>query len=282
MKTLAGHGLRSNVIALLLHLFLLSVPDVWAGGLWLPAGARQAGLNYCSVALTGFWSVENNLAGMADVKSIAAGTGYQNRFLVPHLGTADFAVIYPAKFGNMGMSMRYFGYALYHEMKIGLAYARAFGPKLRMGLQLDYVQTAFGDIYESYSNFTFALGVQSNVTDNLTLGIYVYNPVPVKLAGYANEKIPIIFRFGLAYWFSENLLVTSEVEKNTDVQPVILRGGMEYRYKKQFFFRAGFGTSGDVFSFGFGWHLKKLQLDIASNLHQSLGFSPQTSLVFSF
>ena len=111
---------------------------------------------------------------------------------------------------------------------------------------------------------------------------YVYNPVRVKFSDYANEKIPAVFRFGVAYHFSDKLLTTAEVEKNTNYQPVILRGGIEYRYKKQFFFRIGFGTSRDIFSFGFGWHKKHIQFDIGTTMHQSIGFSPQTSLVFAF
>ncbi len=281
MNKPVANGLRLRVLLLLMVISITRIP-VYGGGLWDQAGARQAGMNHCSVALNGFWSIQNNQAGMALVKRFSAGASYENKFLIPHTGTANLAVIYPMKFGNIGLSMSYFGYTLYHQMKVGLAYARSFGPKLRIGVQLDYLQTGLGDLYGSRSNLTFELGVQSDVTRQLTLGIYVFNPVPVKLADYADEKIPAIFRFGLAYHFSNKLLATAEVEKNTAYQPVILRGGIEYAFRKQFFFRLGFGTSGDVLSFGFGWHKKHLQFDLAATMHQSLGFSPQSSLIFSF
>ncbi len=275
------NGLRTSISILLLT-FLIVSRYAFGAGLWSQVGARQAGLNHSSVALSDFWSIQNNQAGMALIKNLSAGIAYENRFLVPNMGTANLAIIYPLKFGNMGLSMSYFGYALYHEMKIGLAYARAFGPRLRIGIQLDYLQTGLGDIYGSRSNVTFELGVQSDVTEHLTFGAYVYNPVRVKFSKYANEKIPAVYRFGAAYRFSDKLLTTAEVEKNTGYQPVILRGGIEYRYKKQFFFRIGFGTSQDVLSFGFGWHKRHMQFDIGSVMHQSLGFSPRTSLVVTF
>jgi len=282
MDTPVINRFRTSTIRILFLMFFMASQSAFGAGLWPPAGARQAGLNHCSVALSGFWSIQNNQAGMALIKNLSVGVAYENRFLVPQMGTANIALIYPLKFGNMGISMGYFGDALYHEMKIGLAYARSFGPRLRVGVQLDYLQTGLGDIYGSRSNVTFELGVQSDVNKHLTFGIYVYNPVRVKLSDYANEKIPAVIRFGVAYHFSGKLLTTAEVEKNTGFQPVILRGGIEYRYKKQFFFRAGFGTSRDVFSFGFGWHKKHLQFDIGTTMHQSLGFSPQSSLVFTF
>ncbi len=282
MNTPVTNRPRFFKVMLFILTFSVSGQIVSAAGLWLPAGARQAGLDHCSVAISDFWSIQNNQAGMALIKSFSVGVAFENKFLIPHTGTGNLAVIYPLKFGNMGLSMSYFGYALYHQMKIGLAYARAFGPRLRIGVQLDYLQTGLGDIYGSRSNVTFELGIQSDVNDQLTLGVYVFNPVPLKLADYANEKIPAIFRFGLAYHFSGKFFATAEVEKNTAYQPVILRGGMEYAFKKQFFFRVGFGTSGDIFSFGFGWHKKHMQFDIGSTMHQSLGFSPQASLVFGF
>ncbi len=280
MKPLAISELSLRL--LVVFALLGAVVPAKAGGLWAPSGGRQAGLDGCSVALTGFWSVENNPAGMVETDRFAAGLGFRNGYLSPHLGTADAALVYPAPFGKMGLTMRYFGYALYHEMKVGLSYARKLGAKLRAGMQLVYLQTGFGDVYGNRSNFTFALGIQSPVTRNLTLGLYVYNPVPVKLSDYAGEKIPSVFRFGLAYRFSNNLLVTAEAEKNTAFQPVVIRGGVEYRFKNQFFFRAGLATSGNIFAFGFGWHLKKFRFDLASAMQASLGFSPQASLVVDF
>ncbi len=282
MNTPVINGFRTSRISILFTVFFIVSQYVFGAGLWYPVGARQAGLNHCSVALSDFWSIQNNQAGMALIKNLSAGIAYENRFLVPQMGTASLALVYPLKFGNMGISMSYFGYALYHEMKIGLAYARSFGPRLRAGVQLDYLQTGLGDVYGSRSNVTFELGIQSDVNEHLTFGAYVYNPVRVKLSDYANEKIPAVFRFGVAYHFSGKLLTTAEVEKNTYYQPVILRGGIEYRYKKQFIFRVGFGTSQDIFSFGFGWYKKHMQFDIGTTMHQVLGFSPQTSLVFTF
>ena len=282
MKTPVINGFPVCKIIFLLILISLPPPSALGAGLWGTTGGRQAGLNHCSVALSDFWSIQNNQAGMALVRKFSAGVAYENKFLIPHTGAGNIAVIYPYKFGNIGLSMSYFGYSLYQEMKIGLAYARSFGPRLRIGIQLDYLQTALGNGYGSRKNFTFELGLQSDISKQLTLGIYVFNPVPVKLADYANEKIPAIFRFGLAYHFSDKLLATAEAEKNTTCQPVILRAGVEYTFKKQFFFRMGFGTSGDVLSFGFGWHKNHFQFDIGSTMHQSLGFSPQSSLVLSF
>ena len=283
MKTLSTPRGGNHLLSVVIFLLLLSFPVMAnAGGLWLPTGSRQAGMDHCSVALSGFWSVENNLAGMAGAGKFSAGLAFHNAYFSPHLGTATLAVVYPSPFGKLGLSLRYFGYPLFHQMKAGLSYARLLGKKIRAGVQLVYLQTGFGDVYGSRSRFTFAIGLQTSVTKNLTLGIYIFNPVSVKPAEASAYEVPAIFRLGMAYFISKSLLVTAEAEKSTFWQPVVLRGGVEYRYKKQFFFRAGVATSGDIFAMGFGWRKNKLQIDLATTMHQSLGFSPQASLVFSF
>ena len=283
MKTLSTQRGGNYFLFMPIFLLVFTLPVmVKAGGLWMPAGGRQAGMDHCSVALSGFWSVENNVAGMTGIEKLSLGADFQNGYLSSRLGTAGLAVVYPAPFGKLGLSFRYFGYALFHQMKIGIAYARSLGKKIQAGVQLSYLQTGYGDIYGSHSYFTFGVGLQSAVTKNLTLGIYVYNPFATKVVDEATNTVPSIFRLGLAYFLSKDLLVTVEAEKNTFWHPVVWRGGMEYRFKKTFFFRAGIATSGDIFSFGFGWHQRKLQIDVASTMHQSLGFSPQISLNFSF
>ena len=283
MKTLSAPGGGNHFLFTLIFLLVFTLPiRIKAGGFWLPAGGRQAGLNHCSVALSGFWSVENNVAGMTGITGLAVGTDFQNGYLSSHLGTAGLAVVYPAPFGNLGLSLRYFGYSLFHQTKMSLSYARSLGKKIQAGVQLSYLQTAFGDIYGRNGTFTFGLGMQSAVTKNLTLGLYVYNPFAVKTTSDARNATPSIFRLGLAYLLAKDLLVTVEAEKTTFWHPVVLRAGVEYRFRNRFFFRTGVATSGDVFSFGFGWHQRKLQVDLASTMHPSLGFSPQISLNYSF
>ncbi len=266
----------------ILFFVIVSSCRVFASGERFAVGARQAGMGKVSVALTGFWGIANNQAGIALIDKITAGINYTSYFGLSQLSTKNAAVLVPGKFGVAGVSVSYYGYHLYNEMQLGLAYGRAFGKYLRIGLQLDYLQTSIGDNYGKKSNITFEIGLQSDVTENLSLGLWLYNPMSVKLAAYDNERIPAIYRFGLAFRFESNLLSSVELEKNSYRQAVILRGGLEYILKQRFFLRVGFSTSQEIFSMGFGMKLKMLRFDIAAVMHQSLGFSPQAGLIFRF
>lgn len=273
------NGERKSAILALLFISQLSVI---AGGEFPVIGSRQAGMGRTSVALTDFWNIQNNQAGIALIKKLGAGIYYESKFNLNKLSTKSTAILVPSKLGVLGLTFNHFGYNLYNEMKVGLVYARSFSAFLRVGLQLDYVKTTLGDGYGSASNVTFELGLQSDVTEQLTLGAWIYNPIQVKLADYGDEKIPAIFRFGIAWKITQGFIATIEAEKNTIIQPILLRSGLEYGLNDKFFFRGGFSTQEEFFSMGFGFKLKALRFDISTAMHESLGFSPQASLIFQY
>ncbi len=261
---------------------LLSSSFIYGGGEVFPIGSRHAGMGRTSVAISDFWNIQNNQAGIALMDKISFGVYYENRFLINELSMKSAGVIVPTKIGVLGATFNHFGYSMYNDVKIGIVYARSFGQYFRIGLQLDYLQTTVGDNYGKSSNVTFEIGVQSDINQAVTIGAYVYNPIRVNLADYDNEKIPAIFRLGIGWKISNNFIATIEAEKNTAINPIILRGGLEYGFKEKFFIRAGFSTMQEIFSMGFGINIKFLRFDISAVMHQSLGFSPQSSLIFQF
>lgn len=263
-------------------LFILIGQTATAGGDFMVTGAREAGMGRSSVALTGFWNIQNNQAGIALMDHFGAGIYYEAQFGLTELSSKSAAFMAPTKFGVLGVTFNHFGYSAYNDMKVGLVYARSFGPYFRFGVQLDYLQTTIGDNYGSKKNVTFEIGIQSDITEKLTLGAYVYNPIMIKMADYDDERVPAIFRLGIAWKIAKGFVATLEGEKNTNFQPITIRGGLEYGLKDKFFFRGGFGTQKEIFSMGFGFKLKMVRFDISAVMHESLGFSPQGSLVFQF
>jgi len=276
--------MKKCIIKYLTIILIISMNPIitFASGDIYPVGSRSAGMGRSSVAITDFWSTINNQAGIALYQKPAVGIYYENRFLINELSSKSIAAILPTKYGVFAATYNHFGYNLYNDQKIGLAYARAFGEKLRIGLQLDYLQTTLGNNYGSKGNITFEIGVQTDVSDNITIGAWVFNPIMVKLADYDDEKLPAVYRVGFAWHISEVFLATMEAEKSTAINPVIFRGGLEYELNSKFFFRTGFSTKKEIFSFGMGINIKHLIFNISAIMHESLGFSPQASLIFDF
>ena len=247
-----------------------------------PLGGRAAAMGGSSVASQGLWAMQNNPAGMANLNKISLGLYYENRWMLPETAYKGGAFALPTKFGCLGLSFNQFGSSKYNENKFGLAYAKDFGRYLQIGLQLDYLLLKIGNDYGSYRAVTFELGLQSQVTDNLTLGTYIFNPVNFRLEQTLNhEKLPIVMRFGLAYQFTKDFIGQCEIEKNTEREGVSLRGGLEYVAFKNFYIRVGAQTNPGILSFGLGYGIRFAQINVAAQLHNELGASIQIGMIFS-
>ena len=184
---------------LLLITLILSTSTIFAYDFLHPMGGRAAAMGGSSVASQGLWALQNNPAGMAELEKISLGLYYENRWLLPETAYKCGAFALPTKFGTLGLSFNQFGSSKYNENKFGLAYAKGFGRYLQIGLQLDYLLLKVGNDYGTFHAFTFELGLQSHVTDKLTLGAYIFNPISFSFKQTLNhEKLPIVFRFGLA------------------------------------------------------------------------------------
>lgn len=260
-------------------LFIVSC-TLWAQKENAPFGSRSGAMGHASVTFTDFWSVQNNQAGLAYYDKIAAGIYYENRFITKELGLKCFSLVVPVnKAGVFGVNVSSLGYRLYNESKIGLAYGMAFGKNISAGVQLDYIYTHIGENYGNKGAVTFEAGIRAVLIKNLVIGAHIFNPIQVKLASYNDERLPLIFKIGLSYTFSDKAVLAVEVEKDNNFKPVF-KTGLEYHVAKPVFVRVGIATSPFVYSFGAGFEFYHFKLDISASRHPVLGFTPQASLVY--
>lgn len=267
---------------LLTVILYLSLSNAFAYDILQPVGGRAAAMGGTAVASRGLWALQNNPAGMANLDQFSFGLYYENHWMLKETAFKSAALAVPVKFGCLGVSFNQFGSSKYSENKFGLAYAKDFGPYLQIGLQLDYLMLSIGNDYDKQSAVTFELGIQSQVTEKLRLGTYIFNPVHIALQQSINqEKLPIVFRFGAAYQFTKDFVGQCEIEKNTDYEGVSLRGGLEYEALKDFYLRAGVQTNPGLLSFGLGYEIRFARIDVAAQLHEILGNTIQVGMVFS-
>lgn len=242
-------------------------------------GGRSASLGRCSVALNDFWSCHNNPAGFAYQKHISIGLSYENRFMLKELGLKKLGLIIPSKAGHIGLSVSQFGYEHYNENIFGLCYSKGFGPRLSIGVKLDYILLKFSEGHNNISTATFEIGMQYNISESLCIGTYIFNPIHAKTRNPNNDKIPIIMRLGLSYKITDDFFTTSEIEKGSD-QGISCRLGMEYEIYDNLFMRSGFQLKPEIFTFGLGYEYKKIIFDICGEMHSKLGASINCSLIF--
>ncbi len=241
------------------------------------SGARGLGMGNASVAFTDIHSIFSNQAGLAFVDGISFSIGAERRFITAEINSIEAGLAYPTKAGTFGLAINYFGFSGYNEQRIGLAYARKLSERISIGAQVDYLGYSIPE-YGNKALFTFELGVQAELIENLFIGAHVFNPVRQEVV--PDEKVPTVFKLGTAYLPNKKLTISGELEKDIDLD-MVFKAGVEYYLIDIFCLRAGISTSPFLNSFGMGLSLKNgLKIDLATNYHYDLGFTPAISLAY--
>lgn len=245
------------------------------------AGGRAAAMGRTSVCEQGIWASCNNPAGLAYLKGWNFGLYYENQWLLKETAfkTGGIAKSFES-IGCIGLSVSQFGGENYSENQFGIVYARDFGPYLQMGLQTEYLLLHWGDAYPNQGALCVSLGIQSQITKKLRLGACLFNPMMAKLKSLNEDLLPTVMRFGLAYQFTNDFIGQCEAEYDSSHEGLQLKGGFEYQLFKRFSLRAGAQYHPNILSFGLGYEIQRLHVDVAAQMHQVLGASLQISMEY--
>lgn len=269
--------MKQSITILIVSLLIIRC---YADGLTRISGGRATAMGGTSTCEQSVWAMQNNPAGIATLQGWHGGLYYENQWLLKETAFKGGALTKNVEgVGCFGLSVCQFGWSQFSENLFGMAYARDFGPYLQMGLRIDWILLHFGENYPSRSAPGFELGIQSQVTEKLRLGATLFNPLNAKLKTLNEDALPVTMKLGLAYQFTEDFLGQLEVEKNSQTASIRIGGGLEYLLLGRFSLRAGAQHHPNVISFGAGYLLGNIQVDIAAQMHQALGASLQIGII---
>ena len=225
---------------------------------------------------SGFWPSFQNQALLAHHKSISAGIIFESRFNISELGTRAAGVIIPAGRTSLGIVYSYFGYSQFRRETGGVACGLKLSENLSAGIQVDYFSEKAAGEYENIQSLTYEAGLLFKPKENITAGVHVFNPVPNSLR---RSFLPSSLRAGAGIELSRVLFAGAEAEMSSG-KDLILRTGFEYEAVKNLWLRGGFSSENTSFTFGLGYSLGSLKLDLAFATHEKLGITSSVSLVF--
>lgn len=272
MKQLSSlHKISVSVFLLFLTL------KAMAGDPYRPvAGAAEAGTGYACIMKSSFWSSFHNQAILANNHDLSFAFNYQNRFGIEELATRTAGLIIPAGKASFGAVYNYFGYGDYRREMAGVAYGMKLSDKISAGVQADYFsQKSSLESFEMKANILFEAGMLINM-ENTTIGIHAFNPLP---HSWYISRLPSILRIGAGTMLTQYLFAGAETEMSTDQNPSF-RAGFEYQAFKKILLRGGFSTDNNSFSFGLGYHLSFMRMDLAFVTHDRLGLTSSASMIF--
>ena len=258
-------------------LFVFFSLTVTAGDPYRPsAGAGEAGTGYVCIMKNGFWSSFHNQAALAYNNSFSLGFNYENRFSINELGTRTAGFIIPAGKASLGAVYTHFGYTDFKRDMTGLACGMKISEIISVGIQVDYFSERTSGDYNNNQSVTCEAGLMLNPSENISVGLHVFNPVP---ASIRKTYMPATLRIGAGTYLNKVLFAGVETEMSKGSK-LILRTGFEYEPAKKLMLRGGFSTDNNSFSFGLGYLVNIVQMDIAFATHENLGVTSSVSLIF--
>jgi hypothetical protein len=259
-------------------IFLFFSLTASAGDLYRPsAGAGEAGTGYVCIMKKGFWSSFQNQASLADNGSLSFGFNYENRFGISELGTRTAGITIPAGKSSIGAVYSHFGYAGFKRDMTGLACGLRLSDKINAGVQVDYfMEKTPGEDYNNQS-VTFETGLILMPAENTRIGIHIFNPVPNSIR---KSYLPSTLRIGVGTDLNKLLFAGVEAEMSSGSN-LTIRTGFEYEAAKNFWLRGGFSTENSSFSFGLGYIVKTVRIDLGFRTHEQLGVTSSVSLIFN-
>ncbi len=265
-----------NKLLILSFALLLTLPLFGQNGSPVYNGGRTLGMGNTGVVNRDLTSVYSNQAGLAYLTSMQAGVFGSRRFMIADINSVGAAFAYPTKSGTFGIDVNYFGFEGFNQQSIGLNYGRKLFDKLAIGGKALVNTTAIPE-YGNTSTFTFALGFYSRLLDKVHLAGHVFNPIRMDIA--PNEPMTTSLRIGLTYFPSKKTTLNLEAEQDLEYD-MRIKAGMEYQLIEQLYLRLGVQTEPVQIAFGIGFELEQLKIDVASQYHQVLGFTPGISVIY--
>lgn len=211
-----------------------------------------------------------NTAALADVRHLSIGVFTERRFMLKEMSGYALTLGAPVSAGALGMMLWQYGYALYREQWVGLAYALPLGSRLKAGLQLDYRRTQMPGY--GMTGMTGRLGLVGRLTEQCRIGLQVFNP-----SGSGGP--PAVYVAGLGYEPSSQFLLEAEWKKESSM-PLSSRVCVVYRPVTRFWAMGGFATQPAQQFAGIGYSAGDLRINVCGSYHMLLGITPSMMVVW--
>lgn len=264
--------------SLLLTAFLFPLVAL-AQSIRTPGSFAYTRITAYSNSFTDAFSFSGNSGALAGTQNVAAGIYSERRFGLKDLSGHAAAFVLPTASGSFGLRGDYLGGTFYNESSLGLAYGRALGSKMALGVQFNYFAlTAAG--YGSGSAVNADIGMLIRLTPQLNAGVQACNLVGTSWNKTGIGQLPAIYRAGLGYEASPQVFVSAEAEK-TENEPLCINAVMQYVIAQRVVARAGIRSATAVYYLGFGVQRKGFRFDVIASMHPYLGLTPGLSLLYA-
>ncbi len=216
------------------------------------------------------WQAFTNPAVASLSNSYMFEISYENKYLTKELSNKTISAIFPTKYFNITASFNHFGYSVYNEMLMGVGFSRNFG-RWRLGIEVDAMMVYVSPTENYACTLTGQIGAQVDVSESVTLGFSLFNPVFSSIESTAPLHLPVRLSAGVNYRMHDK--VKWLVQVDADIRNTVFwRTGFEYRPFEEFVVRAGaWGSDFIRPSIGLGMDMKGFMFDLNCEVDPRIG-----------
>ncbi len=221
----------------------------------VPIDARSGAMGGCIVPLSD--------------SNIHLSVGYRQGFLVDGMSTRSIAAATPLGHrGRLAAFYTHFGDPDYHEQQASAAYSLSLSDAISVGIYGLYSYVGTADSY--YASLHYLDAGASFVARIKKHSAYL-------VAGSRrwDQYRPWMMRAGVVYRPLRTLLTLVEIDVESRTR---FRGGIEYAYRSGIMLRGGIATNPISLTFGAGYQGNHYHIDLSTEVHSTLGLSPQITL----
>ncbi|MDR3652866.1 MAG: hypothetical protein P4L34_07840 [Paludibacter sp.] len=236
-----------------------------------------------SVADSRNWAAFNNPAILGYAEKPEIGIEYENRFFLSELSTKSVQLALPSNLLNTGISFSHFGYSFYHEMLLGIDFARSFSNKFAMGVQFDYYTAYFAASNSYRGAFLPQIGLSVKFSSKFNLGFHSFNPFQSNIkTEFVTKRIPSVFSLGTEYFFSPELAWRTQIDKEVSSN-YRFATGFEYQMLQSVNVKLGAYCSDYLVPcLGFGFKTGSFQFNLNCEMHPLLGLNTIATIKYRF
>ena len=221
-----------------------------------------------------------NPSGLGQLNSRYLSVFYEpSVFGLKEISTAAITYTEAFKFGNLGLGFRTFGFDLYRESKLTLAFAGSQRDLIFWGIGINYYNISISG-YGAASSAGIDAGAIARLGEKFSWGLSARNIAGAKI-GISELAISRIFVTGFKYSPAEKTNVLIDFEKVVE-KPVIVRFGAEISPVSVLSLRAGVSTEPASYSAGAGLRYGIFGLDYSVTVTEPLGMNNRINISLDF
>lgn len=205
-----------------------------------------------------------------------------NLYGIPKLSQFHASLHYQTLPVTVGLTLRHFGLDGYGESAAGLVVGRRFSPFWAMSLGADWIHVAWPDGAKPVNTGTLNLETRFFPSRKITIGISVFNLSFTKFrTDQGAVSLPVHFRIGMRYDFSDQLSGVAEVDKELHSH-LGVHAGCQYRIAGRVDLRLGLRVIQNLSpTGGIGVRFKRMRCDLGFDYDWRLGLQSSAGIQYT-